>query len=753
MKTYSRQKRGWSAAVVTAALVVAGSSPVWHSERAQAAVTQHDSASIGWEGDYYGVLTHKDGSFDVHSGPNTTVRFGIYNNPGRVQWFNAGGYYPALTTQFERDGATVSITNFGDKVTIGGRDFVAIYSRVRVVNHDTVARVLDPAPTGGTLALTRPPTTVQPGQTTDFDYVIAADRFGQSYAWPTAAELVAAGGYDAHHAHMTSYWDGKLAQIAQIQVPDPQLANAYRAGYITTHLVKDGNRLNVGENGYDAIFNHDLVGMLVQLLEAGDLNRARDYLPTLISQDNPNDITRMYPDGTWKYNWPWAVYLRKTGDAAFVRDNFATIRQTAHRIESDATGPGGIMKATVAVDHTGYWTVDNQSALLGLLTYRYIATTLGETAEASWAERVYTTLLNAVNAKLNNTISTNRLTYLPCAMDVPNSSANVCGQTNNGNWASMFLFGRWSWDGQLWGATPAGPMIDLIDATYDNGFSRLSGLPKHTFGGYPGVSSAYNAGYGSAGLASARYRSEGIYGYQYLIQNAQSAPFSWWEGIQTVGTSNWSPGTHSTAGSGSSPHMWGQANSSKVLLDSLLAEKLDGAVIVGRGLPNQWLRDGATTSVNNYPIAGGRRMGAAITASGSTVSLTLTGAAPAGGVRFELPAFVGNIARASAGTVDNAKGVVTLPPGTGSVTVTLARPPVFTEKGGLDLQGYCTSIGAVNGAVLAGTTAYDWRCVTGTGARVDVNMDDACQRQNPHEQGVFSRSSAIADPYSWKCLA
>ncbi len=237
------------------------------------------------------------------------------------------------------------------------------------------------------------------------------------------------------------------------------------------------------------------------------------------------------------------------------------------------------------------------------------------------------------------------------------------------------------------------------------------------------------------------------------MQNAQSAPFSWWEGIQSVGTGNWSPGTHSTAGSGSSPHMWGQANASKVLLDSLVAEKLDGSVVVGRGLPNQWLRDGATTSVGNYPIAGGRRMGAAITASGATVGLTLTGAAPAGGVRFEVPAFVGNIAGASAGTVDSARGVVTLPPGTGSVTVTLARPAVFAEKGGLDLQGYCTSIGAVNGAVLAGTTANDWRCVTGTGAQVGMDLDDACQRQNPHEQAVFSRSLAVSDPYSWKCLA
>jgi hypothetical protein len=40
-----------------------------------------------------------------------------------------------------------------------------------------------------------------------------------------------------------------------------------------------------------------------------------------------------------------------------------------------------------------------------------------------------------------------------------------------------------------------------------------------------------------------------------------------------------------------------------------------------------------------------------------------------------LPAFVGNIARASAGTVDEPAGVVTVPAGTRSVTVVLAHPP------------------------------------------------------------------------------
>ncbi|MER7274572.1 ricin-type beta-trefoil lectin domain protein [Dactylosporangium sp. NPDC000244] len=736
------RSRGWLAVVLSAALAAVGLGvQIARSTPAVASTTQVDSGVIGWDGDLDAAIAHRDGSFDIRAGKNITVGFGIYNNPSRLQWFNAGGYYPALTTQFERDNCTVTITNFADEVTIGGNRFVAAYSRVTVANHDSVPHTENPAPSSSLLALNSPSTTVAAGRTVNFDYVIAIDKFGGSYAWPSNAALTGAGGYDTHYAHMTSYWDGKLAQIAQISAPDPQIANAYKAGYIYTNIIKDGNNLNVGENGYDRLYDHDLVGIMTNLFDQGDLSNATSYLQTLLYNE--------YPDALYKYSWPWAVYLEKTGNTAFVQQSFAKIQQNAHAIAANATGPGGIMKLSNAIDSDGYWTLDNESALMGLLTYKYIATRLGNTTEANWAASQYQTLLAAVNAKLNATISANHLSYLPCAMDVPNS-ANACGQPGNANWASTFLFGRWSWDGQLWGGSPGGPMTSMIDATYDYGFTYNSGLPAHTYGGYNGYSTAYNAGYGSAGLSSTRYRAEGIYDYLFMIQNAQSAPYSWWEGIPSAATTNWSPGTHATSGTGSGPHMWGQANNSKVLLDSLIAEKSNGSVIVGRGVPTEWLRSGQSVSVSNYPIAGGRA-GATISASGSSVTLTMSGKAPSGGIQFSVPEFIGNIASASAGTVDNANGVVALPAGTTSVTVTLNTAPAYTQLGGVDLQGYCQSIGHA-GAGLDGTTSSDWRCVTYTGSHISINMDDACQRQYPHNAAAFSASSG-SGPYTWGCQA
>ena len=109
------------------------------------------------------------------------------------------------------------------------------------------------------------------------------------------------------------------------------------------------------------------------------------------------------------------------------------------------------------------------------------------------------------------------------------------------------------------------------------------------------------------------------------------------------------------------------------LLDSLVSQRTDGSLIVGRGVPTSWLGTGPI-AVSNFPTTDGGRIGVRITTRGDAVTLQLTGK-PSGPVAFELPAFVNNIASTSAGTVDNGAGAVTIPARTSSVTVALAHAP------------------------------------------------------------------------------
>jgi hypothetical protein len=655
-----------------------------------------DAGVLGWAGNTQAVVACLGGSFWVDtSGPSggpgsastaavtgTTYGYGVYDD-SPTTWTNADGYLPALVTAFHRDGAAITITNVGDKVTVGGHAYVVIYSRVAVTNPTGSPITISPQPSAGLIPLNSASDTVAPHATVHHDYAVPSDKLGGSYPYPAARALAAAGGYDQHFAHMRSYWNGQLAAIAQITaLPDPSLIDAYKTGFIYTQIIRAGDKLKTGANGYDQEFSHDVIGILANLFTQGYtagahglLDRARYVIGS----------QTQYDDGVWTYPWVWAIYLLKTGDLSFVKANFAangpagktepSIKATAHLIAADRTGPGGIMMKTNDIDANGYWTIDNYESLMGLWAYHWLAQKVGNATEAKWAAAQYASLLAAVTKTLDTTITANHLSYLPCSMTEPNT-ANRCANAEDANWAAPFLFGRWAWDGYLFGAPRSGPGLSLIDATYRYGFARLAGkLPADTFGGYPTqyFSTAYNAGYGEWGLASQDYRDQGIRSYQFMVRESQSGPYSWWESAQFPNPGSPWTGTHPEAGNGASPHAWGMANANMVLLDSLAAQRADGSLVVGRGVPDAWVRGGQVIRLAGFPTTGGRHLGLAITASGSTVTLTLSGDRPSGPVLFQLPAFVGNIAGASAGTVDNATGTVTLAPSVRSVTVQLRR--------------------------------------------------------------------------------
>ncbi len=182
-----------------------------------------DSGVIGWTGNTQAVVACLGGSFFVDTSPadagpgsgstaavtGTTYGYGIYNDT-RTTWANADGYLPALVTTFSRDGARVSITNFGDKVTIGGHAFVVVYSRVAVTNptgrthHARPAALPGPGPAELALRTPLPPHgSGQPRLRGRREHASAA-----SYPLPSASALADAGGFDQHFAHMTAYWNG-----------------------------------------------------------------------------------------------------------------------------------------------------------------------------------------------------------------------------------------------------------------------------------------------------------------------------------------------------------------------------------------------------------------------------------------------------------------------------------------------------------------------------------------------------------------
>jgi len=644
------------------------------------------ASAIGWLGDHNSVVTCLGGTFVVQDGPGALFQddgFGVYDGQ-RTTWADAEGYLPAQVTTFDDDGATVAITEFADEVTLGGHPYLAVYARVHVTNPTAHTVEVDPAASPSLIPLGTASNAVPAHHSVNHDYVVVADRFGADVPWPSDQALAGAGGFDAHFDHMRAFWNDQLDAIAQVDVPDRALDDAYKSGFITTQITRSGNDLDTGVNGYESEFSHDVVGILTNLFTQGYFTDAHALLTEARAVVGSQG---QYVDGLWTYAVPWAVYVLKTGDTSFTAQNFATagpagdalepsIEDAAHAIAADRTGPMGTMEATDDIDTQGYWTEDDYEALLGLAAYRVVASAVGNTAEVSWATSQYDSLLAATNAVLGETISQNHLDYLPCSLTAPNT-VNRCDNPSDANWTSPF--GNWAWEGSLLGAPLSGPGLTLIDATYDYGFGRLHGvLPPGTTGGFPDdwYSSAYDAADGSAGLAASAHRDQGIVDYEFMLANGQSGPLSWWESSTAPDPSSPWAGHHPGAGQGSSPHAWGMAGANKVLLDSLVAQQAGGALVVGRGVPAAWLHPGGSPlTVTNFPTTRGRRLGVTITASSATkISLSLSGAEPSGDVLFQLPVFLHDVASSTAGTVDDATGTVTLSAHVRHVTVTLRHP-------------------------------------------------------------------------------
>ena len=635
---------------------------------------------LGWEGDLHAAYAYPDGSYYLRArGDGLFINFGVPGIHGDIDWYNKEGYLPCLVSEYQKDGMNYTVENFGDKVTINGNDYVVMYSRFTCENTTNEEQSL-PGVTSNLIPLNgaaKNATSAAAGETVVRDYCIGADRFGQKYGFPSAEELAAAGGFDEHYTHMRNYWNTRLSGVVDIKkVPSgyEELINAYKAGYIYTLITADGDGLHTGENAYDKTFDHDSIGILAALVELGHTDNFAAYASHIL--DNVD-----YDDARWKFPWPFALYLQKTGDKETVRAAFEEIKKNARAIEADRTGRNGMMKQTVAIDSYGYWLVDNWSALTGLASYAYICDTLGETAEAAWAKEQYAALKAGIEKSLVELMGEyNDFSYLPMSVERPNLLNGRRSDPGDANWAASFLFGRWAWDGYLLGADQDGMMIDLIDDTYSYGFYRreAAGIDDgDTFGGYPNYSSAYNAGYASAALRGEEYRGLGIKAYLWMIENSMSGPYSWWENVHYPGDSrdpatswNWST-PHIGGGGGSCPHMWGQANNTKVLIDSLMSEKVDSTRIIGRGVPKEWIASGEEIAADNFPVAGGKRMGFSITAADNVVTLHLTGDTSAP-VSLELPSLVKNIASVEGGlSFDNEKGAVSVPAGTAVVKITL----------------------------------------------------------------------------------
>ncbi|WP_198545820.1 hypothetical protein [Actinacidiphila yeochonensis] len=702
-----------------------------------------NQSAIGWDGNYWPAYSYLSGSYFARGVPTTynsggtticgaMYSFSIYHTGGNrpaqsVQWTEDSGYLPALTTSFTTGTTAVSIKDFADKATIAGNPVLLVYTRVSVTNNGTAAVTLDPGGTGTNLVRLTSTSlnTVQPKATSNHDYVAAIDTFGSGAALPTTAQITSgAPTLDSAYSAMSSYWNGRIAETATLSLPNTALpntgslanpgtalTNAYKAGTIYGLIMQIGKAQFSGANNYFWELNHDVPGELASRFETGDFQDAQNLLlnARISEATNYNEQgANWYYDGDWKTPAVWALYLAKTDDTAFVSQYFhddasgtsswgPSLYTIMHTIYQGQLASDGALKASYDNDSSGRWLFDDYSALQGLAAYKYIATRLGNTTEAQYADTAYTSLLSHVNTLLTTNQSAHGFSYLPCTVDQANS-ANRCNTYNDANWASPVWVGQNQWSTMLEGGTLNGiaGSAAQADAMYAWGFARLAsnGLPYPTFGAFNGYSTAYNTAYASDGLYGTNYRDLPITSYAWQISTTTGGPNAWWEanGSGPSASNPWI-GNHAGPEFGAIPYAWPISAQQQGLVESIVAEgrastgtgpfTFTRPLYIGRGVPNSWIAAGQTTSVGNltssYNVDTGTRstygVSLAVTKPGTVrvVTVTLSGSVPSGAVSIQLPIFnTVNVTAVTGGSYSSSTHTVTANAGATTVTITLA---------------------------------------------------------------------------------
>jgi alpha-galactosidase-like protein len=619
---------------------------------------------------------------------------------GSVQWTEADGYLPAMTTSFTRNDVAISITDFANEQSLLGSPVELVYTRVAVTNKGTAAVTVPSGQSGPNLvALNSASDTVQPGQTVHHDFVAAVDTFSTTTPLPSVAALTPAKGnpgalpYNAAYQHMANYWNQRLSVIPRLSLPNVSLANtgslkdpgtaidnAYKAAFIYTRIVQVGEAPFSGANNYAYLLNHDLPGILANRFEEGDFTDAQSLLLNgrISEASNFNELgANWYWDGPWRTPVAWAAYLESTNDTAFVSEylhddadgpsqwgpSLYTLMHTDYLSQLSATT--GYLKASNDNDSGGTWLFDDETALAGLAAYKYIATRIGNTAEARWADGAYTSLLNAVNAGLAANEKANAFGFLPCEVNVP-VTGDRCNSPSDANWAGSNLWGQNVWDIMLQGGDLNGILGDpaQTDNLYETGFSRLAGtgVPYPSFGAYTGYSVALNTAYSQGALYGSAYRDLPITSYAWQIASTTGGPNAWWEanGSAPDPDNPWA-GSHAAPQFGAIPYAWPMAGQTQTLLQSLVAPGLESStakngafsyqtvLYVGRGVPDAWLTPGQAVAANNltasYDEQSGRRdtYGVRIATTSQdgdrVVQVSLSGHLPGNDVRVQLPVF------------------------------------------------------------------------------------------------------------------
>ncbi len=638
---------------------------------------------IGHKAQIEAPLIDEQGRVLLEAPGVTLDAFGLLaHNTSAIQWRLDEGFYPSVIYTFEVPDFSVSLTYFAypKMSTVQGGDFVLLYVRASLTytgTQTTGTVSIDIAPPTG-LTLIAPhamPTEInlENESMVNADFAIATERIsgvGDHTLPPQEIENIAGSFNDAQTA-MKEFWDGELARQTTLIMPEAAsnstyINNAFKVALIHMQIIRDGNELHIGENGYDYVYDHDAQGNMASAMEMGALtfDEAVALLKNLPAQKASHD----YIDALGKLPWAIAKFAQKfQPDSSLVRELVSThlfsganamtkpLSEWMHYLVDEKLEADGLAVSAGTLDSDNRATVDNLAILLGLKAYSYLCNYLGDTSQKQWAEKQYQITSSTLQSTLLNLVAEKSESdkYVSVGVTILTEDLNFGGQPDswqNANAYSHFFFGR-MYELYLLGGELS-DLVPYIDNTLDVGISQLQGNEKFitdgswngNFGTYGDTycTSGYNASYAEGLLlGKGKYRTTYYKAFEYLM-GLQTGPYSWFESVGCAEDYDIvieGQQTGAQSGNGSAPHVWSSMSQARLLALTLISEKYNGTLIVGRGLPTDWLALGPV-GVKNYKLSNGTRFEYTISAVNELeYRFSFTGT-PVNDMILNLPVFI-----------------------------------------------------------------------------------------------------------------
>jgi hypothetical protein len=590
----------------------------------------------------------------------------------RIQWSLANEYLPSPVSIWSKDGIEFRIQHFGEKIL---NDSVnAVYSRIILTNKEKNNRKVRLLLNGVNVSercfplgnfkmkkesdgLMSLEVMLSSNETARYDFISPAN--GQS----SKNALFSAGTFDDRFKEMAKAIDSKIEELTHpTELPDDRLVKLWKSSqpfmwHATVKTPEDYEQRGSGGNvygfyQYDRVFDHDVPNMVIQYIIEGYWEIAEKIMAgATYERLSKGTLEReRYLDAIPKYIITMAQYLLTTGNKDyFTQDILKKIKRCAHvlhdlrikQLDESLKGKGayGLLEKSFTLDNgSNHLVVDNFAALHGLVSYEYICQQLGDLQEAKWARAEMIDLNNCLNDAIELSMKQKDSNWYNACFSFDWNERLLSGP---GNWfGTTMMMSTFPWNAYLKGFNLDGAWKDHFDSSIEKWLqqSRNFGNPEGSFGAWWSAKygAIYNTGMGMQLLYSDKYRTKVAQSIEWLLDN-MTVPYYWAESFHAPDSKgDWTrPETDLET--------WGLGFMRQALVQICVSPVVDGSLIIGRGIPDYWLKNGENISWKNLQINDGKKLDMQITRNGKTLEISFDGDSPKGNYLIDIPMCMNNI--------------------------------------------------------------------------------------------------------------